>query len=212
MVKIITSLGTVVSIISPMFTSNLNPIVKYIIGGFGIICFIKLVIHDIRSQSDNEKICRSENEIKSTMKDLIKSQGKVCVMSRDLSWVDKDIEKCIIEKKDSVKIFVENEIELTKRLQAKGVQIKYYGMLGFEPKTRFTVIRYNRDNPQVAIANTENTIRKRSKFKHVIYETRDSACKQDKWINSLAVDMVTLCNIVFEGSGQVAKDSHKEYI
>lgn len=144
------------------------------------------------------------------MKELIKSQGKVCIMSRDLSWVDRDIEKCILEKKNSIKFFVENEIALTKRLQANGVQVKYYGHLGFEPKTRFTVIRYNRANPQVAIANTQNSIRKKHKYKHVIYETSDSACKQDKWINSLAVDMVTLCDIVFEGSDNIEKYSPEE--
>lgn len=210
MKRIITSFGTFASIVGLSFVSSIPYPLNIGIGVIGIICFILLLIDDVKSQTDNEKVCHSESEIKAAMKDIIKSQGKVCVMSRDLSWVDKDIERCILEKKNSVRIFAEKEIELTKRLQDNGVQIKYYGHLKFEPKTRFTVIRYNRENPQVAIANTENTIRKRRKFKHIIYETRDSACKQDKWINSLAVDMVTLCNIVFERSDIDAKDSSKE--
>lgn len=99
-------------------------------------------------------------------------------------------------KKGSVLIFAQSENETTKTLVSRGVKVKYYDELGFKPKTRFTIIRYNKNDPQVAIANMENNIRKKNKFKHIIYQTSSNGTRQDEWINSLAVDMVQLCNVV----------------
>lgn len=128
-------------------------------------------------------------------------------MSRDLTWVNGEIEDVLTSKASSVVIFAERENEVTKRLRAKGIQVYYYGKLGFEPKTRFTVIRYNRDNPQVAIANTLETVRKKGKFKHTIYETRDQGQRQDKWINSLAIDLISLCKLASKQAEQEADAS-----
>ena len=99
-------------------------------------------------------------------------------------------------KKDNVLIFAQSQNAITSSLVSRGIKVKYYADLGFEPKTRFTIIRYNKNNPQVAIANMENNIRKKNKFKHIIYQTSPNGTRQDEWINSLAIDMVQLCNIV----------------
>lgn len=127
------------------------------------------------------------------MRKLIKTQGKVCIVSRDLSWVDSSIEVILKKKGNSLLIFAEKESDLTKRLITNGVNVKYYGDLEYEPKTRFTVLRYNRLNPQVAISNTTNTMRKKDSFKHTIYET-NPANQLDSWINSLAIDLIELLN------------------
>ena len=173
---------------------------------FTIVLFIIAVLVDIgfisyyvfKSDEVNELTCQSDEEIKDAMKNLIKTQGKICIMSRDLTWVDCEIEAVIASKSTNILIFAEKENELTKKLQKTGVDIRYYGVLGFEPKTRFTVTRYNGNNPQVAIANTQNSVRKKSKIRHTIYQTKKNN-GTDEWINSLAIDMISLCKRVCKG-------------
>ncbi len=151
-----------------------------------------------REENINEVVCESDEDIKATMKQVIKTQGKICIMSRDLSWVDPEMELCITSKSSSMLIFAEKSTELTKRLSDNGVEIKYYGKWKFEPKTRFTIIRYNTRNEQVVIANTQNSINKKGKIKHTIYQTKKGN-KTDEWINSLAIDMIDLCKTVSYG-------------
>lgn len=157
-----------------------------------IIDIILIIYYVSQKDDDNQLICKSDEEIKEAMKRIIKMQGKICVVSRDLTWVDEEVEACIVSKAINVLIFAEKETPLTKRLQEKGVEINYYEKLNFEPKTRFTVVRYNTNNPQVAIANTQNSIRRRGKIRHTIYQTQKNN-GTDEWINSLAIDMIQLC-------------------
>lgn len=191
---IITSACTAFSIISLAFSEQMEDWLRYLIFIVGLVCFTLLLIDEIKSNTRNERICKSDEAIEDAMKEIINSHGQICIMSRDLSWVTPEISACLEAKKDSVLIFAQSENKKTKTLASRGVKVKYYGKLGFEPKTRFTIIRYNKNDPQVAIANMQNSIRKKKQFKHVIYQTSASGNTQDEWINSLAVDMVKLCD------------------
>ena len=168
------------------------------IGIAGIGSLIYLFFKDKKENEVNERVCQSDEEVKKAMIELIRTQGKVCIVSRDLSWVDEEVAAYISAKANSILIFVEKETVLTQKLKVAGANIKFYGHLGYEPKTRFTIVRYNSVNPQVAIADTQNSIRKKGKFKHTIYQTVSNGSKQDKWINSLALDMMDLYNLVCE--------------
>lgn len=190
---IITSACTALSIISLALSDHFAIWVRYIIGVVGLSCFVFLICDEIRNNTRNERICKSDEAIEEAMKELINSHGQICIMSRDLSWVTPEISACLETKKDSVLIFAESENARTKVLTERGINVQYYGKLGFEPKTRFTIIRYNKNDPQVAIANMQNSIRKKKQFKHIIYQTSAKGNRQDEWINSLAVDMVKLC-------------------
>lgn len=195
--SMICSLGTFASIISLAFTSQLNWGIRILIGVGGVICLCVLVYYDYKCAQINERICHTPEEIEEAMKELVKTQGKVCVVSRDLSWVTPEISACILQKKRDILIFVQRANDITSSLVKNGVKIKSYGT-NFEPKTRFTVVRYNRPNLQVAIANTLNTVRKKKNFTHTIYQTVGNNCYQDAWINSLAFDMITLLDSVSE--------------
>ncbi|MEG1567869.1 MAG: hypothetical protein RR347_09315 [Anaerovoracaceae bacterium] len=195
---LIWALASVASISSLAFIESFSLITKIF---FVALAFFALFILFMQAHIQNQVNCREchcDAEIKAAMKDIIKSQGKVCIMSRDLSWIDENIEKCILSKKNSILIFAEKATGNAKNLEEKGVDVKYYGKLGFEPKTRFTVIRYNKLNPQVAIANTQDTIRKKNKFTHIIYQTVKDGPEQDQWINSMAIDMISLCTLACE--------------
>ena len=197
--RIIAATLNLASILGLVFIKDISLAWRIAILVVGCACIGYLIYDAIKYSQKNEIVCHNNEDIANTMKKLIKTQGKICIMSRDLSWVDAEMEACIAEKKDSILIFAQKESDLTKRLVSKGAIVKYYGHLDFEPKTRFTIIHYNRNNPQVAIANIQNSVRRKHSFKHVIYETIDSGCQQDKWINSLALDMMELCRAASAG-------------
>ena len=198
---IITSACTALSIISLAFSDRFENWLRYSIFVVGVCCFAFLIIDGIKSNTRNERICKSYEDIEEAMKEIINSHGQICIMSRDLSWVTPEISACLETKKDSVLIFAESENKRTRVLTDRGVNVLYYGKLGFAPKTRFTIIRYNKNDPQVAIANMENSIRRKKQFKHIIYQTSVTGNRQDEWINSLAVDMVKLCEAACKDNG-----------
>lgn len=198
MTRWITSIASAASIISLASFSGLPVWIKLLITLVGIGCLICLLYSEIRADRVNKLVCHSEDEIKEAMIKIIKTQGRICIVSRDLSWVDDDVKEYIKNKRGNILIFAEKETALTKELKLLGADIKYYKDK-FEPKTRFTIIRYNRDNPQVAVANRQDTIRRKGVFTHEIYQTSTANnCEQDKWINSMALDMMKLCLAVCE--------------
>lgn len=191
--KVFISIASAASILSLALTNSIPSWLQYIIAAFGIGCLVYLLFLDYLRGRDNLIVCKSEQQTRDCLKDWIKQPGKVCIMTRDLSWVDAGTEECLIKKSNSVLIFAQGETELTSRLTAKGVDIRFYDDTGFEPQTRFTVIRYNKTDRQIAIANTRNTIRKKNNYRHTIYQTSTHGDLKDMWIMSLATDLIDMC-------------------
>ena len=192
----ILSISSAASILGLAFGPDFPTWLRIVITLVGIACLVLLIISEIRAENINQIICQSEDEIKNTMMKIIESQGKVCIMSRDLSWVNSEVSDCLKRRKEDLLIFAEKETELTKGLKEDGIQIRYYGDTHFEPQTRFTVVGYNKSTPQVAIARTQYAIRKHGKLNHKIYQTSSSGDERDMWINSLSLDMINLCKLV----------------
>ena len=189
----ISAIATFASIIGLAFAQDVPAWIKCIIVIIGLFCLVFLSYSAFCANRINKIVCRSEKEIHDAMLRLIKTQAKISIMSRDLSWVDEEITEIIKKKKSNIQIFAQAENDITKQLENNGTKIMYYGKYGFEPKTRFTIIGYNRPSPQVAISNTLHTVRKKGKVIHTIYETSPDGAEQDQWINSLALDLMDLC-------------------
>jgi len=192
----ILSFSSAASILSLAFIPGIPSWGRGIITIFGILCLALLIYCEIKTDSINQIVCHSDVEIRNAMMKIVKSQGKVCIMSRDLSWVNDEVTRCLLKKKDNLLIFAQKETDLTKTLSNSGIKIRYYGNTNFEPQTRFTIIGYNRNSPQVAIAKTQYNVRKNGKVNHKIYQTSSSGDERDMWINSLALDMIRLCSLV----------------
>ncbi len=192
MVKsIISALGIAVSIISLAFSlPSWGKVVFVIVGIFSLLYLIYI---DIIKSQENTIVCHNEDEIKKQMSNLINAQGSICIMSRDLSWVTPEIETLIIDKRDNMLIFAQHSTELTKRMSNNGVSIYLYGNIGFEPKTRFTIIRFNQDQPQVAISKPSSKLKGRHTYTHKIYQTASRNNDKDAWIISLSLDLMRLC-------------------
>lgn len=195
--RITLTLGTMASIISLACIQQIPVWLQITLVILGCACGIILFWGDYKDSQINERVCYDFEEVEDAMCDIVTSQGKVCIVSRDLSWVTSEIFAKLIEKKRDILIFAQNPNETTHKLEQQGITIKYYGKYGFEPQTRFTIIRYNRPNPQVAIANTRNNVKKK-KFIHKIYQTGGNDAYQDAWINSLALDMIRLLESISE--------------
>lgn len=204
--NIITAAGTALSIIGLAFSAIMPIWLIIVIVLIGLGCFAFLLYDEIKSNTCNERICKSKEDIEIAMKDIINSEGNICIMSRDLSWITHEVAACLVAKKDSVLIFAQSENATTKELTDKGIDVKYYGNWNFNPKTRFTIIRYNKNDPQVAIANMQNSIRKKNTFRHTIYQTGTRGNSQDEWINSLAIDLISLCSAVCEDNQNVKEN------
>lgn len=209
------TIGTVASIISLALATGIPAWVRILIVVVGLGCFFVLMYNVYEEAASNERICRSKKEIEEAMQELITSPGNICIMSHSLSWVTEDIIKTLkhkVEEEKTVIVFAQQRNRTTTKLENNHIEVLYYGKYNFIPQTRFTVIRYDTNNPQVAIANMSHSIRRRKKFKHVIYETTPNNSPQDEWIKSLAVDMITLCKAVCreENHKDDKKDRPKE--
>lgn len=96
---IIEAAGTALSIISLAFSSLMSTWLTVFIVIIGLSCFIFLVYEDIKSNTYNERICTSNEAIEEAMNEIINSQGNICIMSRDLSWITPQITACLEAKK-----------------------------------------------------------------------------------------------------------------
>lgn len=195
------SIGTVASIIS-LAAFDIPGWGKWAIVAVGLFCLAYLIYENLIGDRKHLKVCKSKEETREFMFKWIQTEGKVCVMSRDLSWVDPDMENMMGRKKDSLIVFVQKKTPLTDRLENRGVVIHDYGWLGFEPQSRFTIIRCNRQERQIAIANTKSTLAKKKNYRHTIYQTDIRGDMKDGWIMSLADDLIKLCGEACDKKGQ----------
>ncbi len=188
--QIASAIGVFCSIIS-LLTFSKTPIwVKIIIAVVAIFCLSAMLILGIKNNMKNNIICDSEEKIKVEMKKMLQEQGKIVVMSRSLGWVDDEILVATGRKKDRLIVYAEKENAITKKLKDQGVTVRLYGRTGFIPKTRYTIIRYGRNDAQVNVAETHSRIRLH-RFQHIIHQTSSDE-EYDGYIVSLAIDMVNL--------------------
>ena len=188
--KVIVAIANGCSILSLIAFPDMPLWLRILIAIFATLCVICLVWQAVNTNKRNEITCKSDEEIKSVMRKLISQQGKVCIMRRALSWIDEDTFATILKKKDSITIYAEIENEKTSLLRKNGISVKLYGKYGFTPKTRFSIIRYGRANPQISIADAQSNIRK-GKTLHRIYQTSEGN-QDDSYIVSLANDMINM--------------------
>lgn len=193
----VSAIGTASSILGLAFIPNVWLVLKIVFIIMGIVSLIVLFVDAYKKNQVNQRICTNEKEIKDAMLDIIRSQGKICIMSSSLSWVDEDIKKNIINKGRRITIFAKEENDVTIALKKAGITVMFYGDK-FSPQTRFTIIGYDRNASQVAVANPEHLVRNTKKLHHVIYETSPNGIPQDQWITSLAKDLIKLCKLYCE--------------
>lgn len=100
------------------------------------------------------KIFRSKNEINNYMQNWITSAGRVVIFSRDMSWAQEQSTVDILLSKarqNELTVCIEHDIPLTNDLRRAGAKIIKYGALNHVPKSRFTIVDYEREGARVAV-------------------------------------------------------------
>src|SRR5689334_13116815 len=112
------------------------------------------------------KVYRAQEAINGYMRRWVSQPGRVVIFSRDMSWARGNSVRNVLYGKASrneLIVCVEQEIPLTNELRAQGAQIVTYGQLGHVPKSRFTIVGYEREGARVAVGIADNG-------RHVIQE------------------------------------------
>ena len=114
------------------------------------------------------KVYKDSKKINDYMYRWIGSGGRVVIFSRDMSWASGDeIRRLLFEKAENneLTICLEHSIPLTGELQNAGATIVYYEDYNHVPRSRFTIIDFEREGARVAVGVNEDG-------NHVIQEFR----------------------------------------
>ncbi|MEL7569169.1 MAG: hypothetical protein AAGU14_01270 [Eubacteriaceae bacterium] len=185
-IKFIGILGSFASIIALFLTQTPWTIWSIATFFIGLIFMIIWFLKDIKDYNDKKPIIYEKQEdIEKYMLNWINTGGQVVVYSRNLSWVNDEIKEMMFKKGSELTIFAQNTSKLIEELIDKNVNVYLYGCTEYEPISRFTIIRANRTDKQIAIANVE---KRKQKEKHYIYESsRDS---MDRRLLDISTDLI----------------------
>ena len=109
------------------------------------------------------------HKIKKYMQKWIQRGGQTVIFTRDMSWADEEqILSTLNEKanRNELTVCIQNEIPLALTLKQRGANVVPYSELGHVPRSRFTIIDFEKDGARVAVGGAVNN-------KHVIQEFRN---------------------------------------
>lgn len=121
-----------------------------------ILAGIVVVVLEVREwRALRPRGYRSESEIRKFMLDWISREGRVAVYTRDMSWAQNDegVRQVLRTKAaaNELTVCLPSKISLTDDLEAHGATIYAYGPIAYGPVSRFTIIRQDREDAEVAI-------------------------------------------------------------
>jgi hypothetical protein len=100
------------------------------------------------------KLYRTIKQIDQYMHAWIAQRGRVLIFTRDMSWAtSKEIKQLLMDKSSrrELEICLPEPIPLTTELAAAGAEIHTYMSFNDSPYSRFTIIRYGKDDARIAI-------------------------------------------------------------
>lgn len=129
---------------------------------------------------------RNDPKIAVFLCEQLKKAGRVAIFSRDISWVTSgsEAEKLLLQKAKSKELvlFVQTKTSIAQNLADAGAEVRTYQKFsGYKPKSRFTVLDYEKTGSRVLIGYPSNG-------EHLIDEFNDS----DKAIVDLVETFVQL--------------------
>jgi hypothetical protein len=135
--------------------SQARPLWHWLVLGVVFICFVYFVAKDtIRYLKPTRKSYNSQNKINDYMFRWISSGGRTVIFSRNMSWVTEPRIWDLLMRKareGELTLCVEAHIRVSDELRAAGARVVTYSELGHVPKSRFTIIDYEKDGARVAI-------------------------------------------------------------
>jgi hypothetical protein len=127
-------------------------VVLLTISVLGILFMIYWDIHSYLKR--RPKLYRTTEQIDRYMYAWISQRGRVLIFTRDMSWAtSNEINKLLMNKADrrELEICLPEPTLLTKELAAAGAEVHTYTSFNDSPYSRFTIIRYGKDDARIAI-------------------------------------------------------------
>lgn len=120
-----------------------------------IIGIAFMIFWDIYSYVKSKpKIYRTNKEIDRYMYNWIDQRGRVLIFTRDMSWAtSREIKQLLMDKasRNELEICLPEPTPLTKELTQAGAEVHTYESFKDSPYSRFTIIRYGKDDARIAI-------------------------------------------------------------
>jgi hypothetical protein len=138
----------------------------------GVLIYIAFVIWEIVEHyrlSPTRIPLEQPKKIKAYMRRWLTSGGRAVIFTRDMSWADEqDVRNILFEKarRGELIICIQDMIQLATDLQQAGAQILPYVELGHVPRSRYTIIDFEKDGARVAVGGAVGKY-------HVIQEYRN---------------------------------------
>lgn len=101
------------------------------------------------------QVLRTDADVKSFMRSRMSLPGRTVLLSRDISWVDAEMEIMLGELagRGNLSIFMEKENVLGARMRNAGADIHYYEHFRFLPATRFAITNEGRADARVVMGS-----------------------------------------------------------
>lgn len=138
-----------------------------------LVAGVGLVVEMVAFLSERPRRFKDAARINGFMHRWIAQEGKVLIFTRDMTWVSdnvhvsrlrrlfdvlRDGERQTIKglllkkaKRGDLIVCLPQRTELSDELEANGAQVVAYPELGLSPEARFTIVRHDRHDAQVAI-------------------------------------------------------------
>jgi hypothetical protein len=109
-------------------------------------------ISHVRSAPKRFKLTQPD-KIRRYMIRLLKSGGRSVVFTRDMSWVDATVRQILVAKarQRELTICMEHQLPLAEELQREGAEVISYAELGVVPKSRYTIVDFEKHGARVAV-------------------------------------------------------------
>jgi hypothetical protein len=126
---------------------------------FAILCLMVIVREVKNHLARGPKVYGDPKKINKFMRGWVSSGGRALVFSRDLSWARDPETKEVLMKKalaGDLTIYLEKDIPISDEFKRAGANIITYDRSGHIPRSRFTIIDYEKDGARVAIGCSRN--------------------------------------------------------
>ncbi len=147
----------------------LRPEWHWIVIGAASTVFLISIAYDVTQQYSAlpKRFVRIER-INRYMHRWVAQGGRTVIFSRDMSWVDEETRSLLIEKarRNELIVCLEKAIELSEALKDAGATIVTYAELGHAPRSRFTIIDFERDGARVAVGQRIGRYQVIQEFQH----------------------------------------------
>lgn len=174
-------LGLYFSVVPP---NQSRPSWHWVILGVFVPLVVFVLYHEIKEWHRlRPRIYKDKKKIQKYMCNWIRWNGRAAILSRDLSWADDIVvqEALFSKARDrELVIIIEKDIDLSNKLKEQGAEVFTYQFSQHIPRSRFTIMNFERDGARVAIGvgqNGKHVIQEFQSGEHPLYAVAEDVVK-----------------------------------